>query len=129
MTKSNRTNGCLALTALMLIVLGGCQKEETISYAQNVKPVLDTYCIECHSAGGEGTEASGFSMDSYENLMKGTRNGPMIIAGDSLGSNLLVLMEGRADPTLKMPHGKMKGASQSEIEAIRLWIDQGAKNN
>jgi hypothetical protein len=53
----------------------------------------------------------------------------MIIAGDSLGSNLLVLMEGRADPSIKMPHGKAQGADQEQLETIRRWIDQGALNN
>ena len=98
-------------------------------FAYDVQPVLNKHCLECHKAGGEGFEASGFSMENYEDLMKGTRHGPMIIAGDSAGSNMLVLMEGRADPSISMPHGKMEGASSKELETIRLWIDQGALNN
>jgi len=66
---------------------------------------------------------------SYADLMQGTRNGPMVIAGDSQGSNMLVLMEGRADPSIKMPHGKSVSASKAEIETLRLWIDQGAQDN
>jgi hypothetical protein len=53
----------------------------------------------------------------------------MILAGDSAGSNMLVLMEGRADPSISMPHGKMEGATGKELETIRLWIDQGARDN
>jgi len=53
----------------------------------------------------------------------------MIISGDSEGSNLLVLMAGRADPSLKMPHGKMTSVTGKELETIKLWIDQGAKDN
>jgi len=116
----------LVLTAL---ALAGCKKEETVSYSQDVKPIIDKYCIECHVPGGQGYEASGFSMASYVDLMKGTRNGPMIISGDSLGSNMLVLMEGRADPSIKMPHGKSVSATKEELETIRMWIEQGAKNN
>ena len=113
----------------LLITLSGCKKEESVSFAQDVTPIINKYCIECHVAGGKGFEASGFNMESYDGLMKGTRNGPMIIAGDSAGSNMLVLMEGRADPSISMPHGKMKGATGKELETIRAWIDQGAKNN
>lgn len=117
------------IIVLIPIAIAGCQKEEPVSYAQDIRPILNKYCIECHLPGGEGYVASGFNMDSYEDLMKGTRNGPMIIAGDSLGSNMLVLMEGRADPSIKMPHGKAVSATREELETIRRWIDQGAKNN
>ena len=68
-------------------------------------------------------------MSSYASVMQGTRNGPMVIAGDSLGSNLVVLMEGRADPSIKMPHGSATKVSAAEIETIKTWIDQGARNN
>ncbi len=124
----NKTVG-VACLLLILLALSGCKKEESISYAQDVKPIIDNYCIECHATGGKGFEASGFNLESYEGLMKGTRNGPMVIAGDSAGSNMLVLMEGRADPSISMPHGKMKGATGRELDTIRKWIDQGARNN
>jgi len=68
-------------------------------------------------------------MESYDEVMKGTRNGPMIIAGDVEGSNILVLMEGRADPSISMPHGEQKPVPKQDIETIKTWIDQGAKNN
>jgi hypothetical protein len=85
--------------------------------------------MACHQEGGEGFVASGFSMESYEDLMKGTKYGPMVIAGDSEGSNLIVLMEGRADPSISMPHGSMETVPTRKIQRIRSWIDQGAKNN
>jgi len=118
-----------ALACLLSIAATGCHQERAVSYSQDVKPILEKYCTECHLPGGEGYNASGFSMQSYTDLMRGTRNGPMIIAGDTLGSNMLVLMEGRADPSIKMPHGKSESASSEELETIRLWIKQGAKNN
>jgi hypothetical protein len=115
--------------SLFPLAMAGCGGEQSVSFSQEVKPIIDQHCINCHQAGGEGTIASGLSMDSYENLMKGTRNGPMIIAGDVEGSNLLVLMEGRADPSISMPHGQQKSVPKQDIQTIRSWIAQGAKNN
>jgi mono/diheme cytochrome c family protein len=129
MTIRTRLTGQITLPLLILISAAGCQQEKSVSFAQDVRPILDEHCIECHQPGGAGFEASGFSMESYQTLMKGTNNGPMIIAGDSLGSNLLVLMEGRADPSISMPHGRKVGASKAQIETIRSWIDQGAQDN
>jgi mono/diheme cytochrome c family protein len=127
-----RTPGKWILPAslpIALMVLAGCASEEPVSFSQDVKPILDQNCIACHQEGGEGFNASGFSMMTYEDLMRGTNAGPMVIAGDSLGSNMIVLMEGRADPSISMPHGAMKPVGKADIETIRVWIDQGAKNN
>ena len=124
-----RTAGKLIMLCLLALVITGCGREDAISFSQDVRPILEQNCLECHQAGGRGLKASGFSMETYDGLMKGTNFGPMIIAGDSQGSNMLVLMEGRADPSISMPHGKQDPVSKQDIETIKLWIDQGAQNN
>ena len=132
----NRTGRCdsALLTGMLtagaaLLGLAGCTGEGAVSYARDVEPILRANCLSCHQEGGAGFEASGFSMASYGELMKGTHYGPMIVAGDSEGSNLVVLMEGRADPSISMPHGRVEPVSKADIETIRRWIDQGAKEN
>lgn len=129
MKTTRNATARLALLFCALIGIAGCAKEQPVSFAAEVKPILDRYCVDCHLPGGEGTEASGFSIASYDDVMKGTRNGPMIIPGDPLGSNMLVLMEGRADPSIAMPHDKEVKANDEEIATIRRWIEQGAANN
>jgi len=122
---------CGKFTALCMVplALAACGGEPKVSFSQDVQPILNQNCVECHQPGGQGEVASGFDMTSYEGLMKGTRNGPMVIAGDVEGSNLVVLIEGRADPSIRMPHGKSKPIPKKDIQTIRLWIEQGAKNN
>ena len=116
------------LTPAVLVM--GCG-ERTVSYSKDVHPLLEKYCVRCHSEGegGEGFEKSGLRVDSYEHLMKGTRFGPVVKPGDSFTSALVMLVEGRADPSIKMPHGGGDSPSPEEIEVIKLWVDQGAKNN
>lgn len=111
-----------------VLLLGACERELTMSYSEDVRPILEANCLECHTAGGAGAEKSGFNMDSYAELMEGTRFGPMIEPGESGASNLYLLVAGRADPSIQMPHGKEKLA-RADIETIRIWIDQGALNN
>lgn len=113
-----------------LVALSGCEPaEQEVSYAADVRPILQKYCADCHVAGEPGYEASGLSMESYETLMKGTRYGPVVRPGDSLDSVLTMLVEGRADPSIKMPHGDRPGPTEAEIKMLSLWVDQGAKNN
>lgn len=119
----------LLLAACLPALLAACSNEPAVSYAQDVQPILEKNCLSCHQAGGTGYEASGLSMVSYDDLMKGTNAGPMVIGGDVEGSNLLVLMEGRADPSISMPHGAMDPVPSMDIATIKKWIAQGAKNN
>jgi mono/diheme cytochrome c family protein len=127
--KNIGTSAAFLLSAGLLSGLAACTGEGTVSYARDVQPILQANCLSCHQQGGAGYEASGFSMASYDELMKGTNGGPMIIAGDSAGSNLIVLMEGRADPSISMPHGSADPVGKADIDTIRRWIDQGAKKN
>ena len=119
------------LSASMLVVAGwavAASAEELVSYKLDVKPILQNRCVECHEPGGQGYEASGLDLTSYEGLMKGTKYGPVIVSGDPLTSNLLVLVEGRASPQLRMPHGH-RPLLKLQTEIIRAWIKQGAKDN
>ena len=119
----------LILACLLLAAVVGCGRQDATSFANDVRPILDQYCMDCHRTGEKGDLASGFNMETYKDLMEGTRFGSMIIPGDAQGSNMVILMEGRADPSISMPHGEEKQIAEAEILTIRLWIDQGAKNN
>jgi hypothetical protein len=122
----------ISFLAAALLVLSGCGKKEeapTVSFSNDVKPLLDRYCADCHGEEGVGVDASGFRTDSYEHVMTGTRYGPMVEPGDPLSSSLYRLVSGReVDPSIQMPHGEKK-LLQSEIKLIEDWIRQGAKDN
>ncbi|MCK7580275.1 MAG: hypothetical protein MZV65_34635 [Chromatiales bacterium] len=68
-------------------------------------------------------------MSSYESLMKGTKFGPVIVPGSSLTSALNMLVEGRADPSIKMPHGKERAVRRTRPRRSRSGSTRGAKNN
>jgi mono/diheme cytochrome c family protein len=124
-----------ALTVAAVIGVGvatpmsrACAAGEKMSFAEDVLPIIQGRCAACHRAGGEGYEKSGLDLTSYEGLMKGTKFGRMVIAGDPESSNLMLLLDWRASPELRMPHGKKK-LSTCDRDAIRAWIREGAKNN
>jgi mono/diheme cytochrome c family protein len=126
-----RTSISLALTAALL-ALAGCgqrQDAQTVSYRQDIQPILDRYCAECHTGDGAGVEASGFRTDSYATVMQGTRFGPMIEPGEALSSSFYRLVSGREiHPSIRMPQGKDK-LLDAEVRQIELWIKQGAQDN
>jgi hypothetical protein len=118
----------LTLTVLMaFLALGvGCTRE--VSFKQDVFPILSDNCLACHKAGGEGLAKTGLNMESYEGLMKGTKFGPIVVAGSAVSSTLVLLVERQAHPSINMPKGQPPIAT-AKIKIIRQWIDQGAKNN
>jgi len=117
---------------VLIIILSGlcvsCSNETKISFSQQVMPILKESCFPCHQAGGVGELASGLNVENYQNLMKGTKIGPVIQPGQSFASTLQVLVDHKADGAISMPKGGNK-LSKEKIEIIGKWIDQGAKNN
>jgi hypothetical protein len=123
------------LAALLLIAAGlaACDKVEQpqidkVTYADDVGPILQVRCVECHVAGQPGANASGLLMDSYASLMQGSRFGPVIDPGSAMTSSLYILVSGKDRLTITMPHGK-DPLSDEEIETIRVWIQNGAIEN
>ena len=98
------------------------------SFKEDVMPIFVGRCVSCHQPGGEGQAKSGLDLTSYAGVMKGTKFGPMVIPGDPESSNLMLLLDWRASPELRMPHG-MKQLNSCDRNDIRAWIREGAKDN
>ncbi len=112
----------LLFASLTTSALVGCSK--AVTYA-DVEPLLTEKCGSCHTGDQEGVVTSGFSVASYETVMKGTKLGPVVVAGSSESSTLYRMVAGMTDPKIQMPHsGDSLGDDQ--IATIRTWIDQGA---
>lgn len=123
------TAGFIAATSIIAV---GCSSKE-MSFKNDIAPIIQANCIECHiSPDGAGYKKSGLELSSYEGLMAGTTingvRGAIIIAGNPASSTLLRLVEGKADPSIRMPHNK-KSLKDNEITALKMWVEQGAKNN
>lgn len=120
----------LLLIGAPLLMIGGAgfAAAEHASFSKEILPILSKNCSECHVPGNEGYEKSGLDLSSYEGVMKGTKFGPVVVPGDSFSSNLSVLIEGQADPRIKMPHLRHE-MTKWEKHMIRAWINKGAANN
>jgi hypothetical protein len=119
----------LALSALTVASLQTGCAEKSVTYLGDVKPIIDVNCASCHVPGGAGYEKSGLRMDSYDGLMKGTKFGAVVVPGSSVSSTLYLLVAGKADPSIRMPHGGQDPLTADEIATIRRWVEPGAKNN
>lgn len=124
----------LSRISLAALFLSGIMISEAVaehaSFKNEVLPILNIYCMDCHIPGGEGFEKSGLDLSTYEGIMKGTKHGPVVIPGDAFSSNLMVLIEGRADKSLSMPHnGYRQEPTKKDRQVLRRWIAGGAENS
>ena len=93
-------------------------------YAARVAPILQANCARCH---GGLNRRGGFSIDTKESLLKGSKSGPVIVPGHPEQS-LLVKLVHQADLTEDQrpmpPKGKLADA---EILTLEQWIKAGAQ--
>ena len=123
------THGSNYLTQYMpaglrrLTSLSGQSPSSTSFYAKGINPILDANCVSCH---GESKSEAGLRMDSYELLMKGGKDGPVIIAGSPEKSLLLERVTLSPDHKGFMPAEGKPPLRPEEIALISAWIRQGA---
>ena len=86
-----------------------------------ISGVLNDRCVKCHSGD---KPADGLRLDTYENVMAGTKHGPVVVAGQPAKSPMIRRIKGTAKP--RMPIGGPPWLSKEETAAIEAWIGGGA---
>jgi hypothetical protein len=92
-------------------------------YAQHIHPVLEAKCVACH---GGGSEKAGLRLDSYGNLMRGGKDGAVIISGKPEASMLLARVTLSPGDAHFMPAEGRTPLTSDEVSWIRAWIRSGA---
>lgn len=81
-----------------------------ISFASDIKPIIDANCVRCHAPGGEQESSP---LLTYDDLKKYTSDGDLT----DRTSGTVGLMP---------PDGKM---NECNVTMIKAWVDAGAPNN
>ena len=99
-----------------------------VTYATDIKPILDVSCVKCHS--GEKPKAH-LKLDTLEGVLKGSGHGKVIVPGKSTESKLVLAVAhiGEEDEFMPPPDNKahIPPLTPAQVGLIRAWIDQGAK--
>ncbi len=97
-----------------------------VSFANDVYPIFEHRCVKCH--GGEDSDGEqrieeGYNMLTYEDIMLGSWNGPVIEPSDVEASYLIEQIVS-GDMPKREPRLLPK-----EIRVISEWVAAGAPNN
>src|SRR5689334_17784758 len=74
-------------------------KQKDVTYAKDIKPLLEASCFRCH---GERDKKGGLRLDSLEAALKGGKDGKVIEPGKSDKSPLVISVS-QLDPETAMP--------------------------
>ena len=135
--KSNQFTLAALAATFSLVVAASAQDaalppastKADVTYATDIKPIFDANCAKCHS--GDRPKAR-LHMDTLEGILKGTKQGTILTAGD--GANSLIVKA--VTHQLKDKDGWMppmpnkagaKTLTPEEIGLVLAWINQGAK--
>lgn len=90
-------------------------------FLANVKPVLTDRCMGCHR---DGRSEAGLNLTSMSKILTGAEHGPVLTPGSPQTSPIYTVLSG-LHPKSRMPKTGDR-LTPEQIEAIRLWIQQGA---
>lgn len=97
-----------------------------VDYYDEIQPIFDNSCISCHGPGGQ----SGVSLVDYDAVMNsvGNQYGENIVQPEEPDESPIVdkIESDNPEYGVRMPQGGPY-LDDDEIEAIREWIEEGAK--
>jgi len=123
--------GPLLLVCCFLAACGeNIEDIENVSFKADIQPILNDHCTLCHSSH---TALGNINLESYEAMMASrylNRKQPIALAGKPLESRLDLVVHSR-NPAIRMPppSADLNRLTEVEIAKIRIWIEEGAKNN
>jgi mono/diheme cytochrome c family protein len=92
-----------------------------VSFAEDVQPIFSQNCLPCHS--GTPDAKSSYALASYkEAIGPGKDLLPNVVAGNADSSLLYQMVN-----VCKMPPAGPLG--QDQVELVKKWIAEGAKDN
>ncbi len=127
----------LVLTAILLLApllpvthaLSQCAADDRseparpVDYKREIKPLLFQKCAACHGALKQN---SGLRLDAGELIRKGGDSGQVLVPGESSNSMLIKRVTDRDHSVRMPPEGQGEKLSESQVDLLRRWIDQGA---
>jgi mono/diheme cytochrome c family protein len=97
--------------------VAGTDAADKLRFSRDIAPILVANCTGCHNGQRKDTA---FNLTSYQRLMAGGKEGPVIAPGKPDQSKLVQLVRER-----EMPRGQNRLSDQA-IETIAKWVAQGA---
>ncbi|HEY3862064.1 MAG TPA: DUF1553 domain-containing protein [Verrucomicrobiae bacterium] len=108
---------------------GSLAAADTISYNNQIGPILSEHCFHCHGpdSGSRKPKKFPLRLDRPDMAFQARDNGkPVIVKGDPSASELVRRVSATDDDVMP-PVSEANPLNSSQIALLREWISQGAK--
>ena len=105
---------------LIAMTPGALIAAEPVDYSKQIRPIFEKHCVSCH---GAIKQKAGLKLDIGKRVLKGSLNGAVVIAKNSVESKLIHALKGKKGAEPMPPTGVLEAA---EIALVARWIDEGA---
>ncbi len=92
-------------------------------YASQIQPIFKSQCYKCHAGM---FHRGGLKVDTPENILKGGRDGAILVPGHPEQSMLIRLIRHEGPPENPMPMPPHSKLSDADIATVTKWIQEGA---
>jgi mono/diheme cytochrome c family protein len=113
---------CLLALLARQSVAAPVPPEHAKFFESRVWPLLVENCQSCH---GEKKQKGGLRLDSAAGLLKGGKNGAVVVAGRPEDSKLILAVSYK-DKDLQMPPEDEGRLSAQQVEILTQWVAMGA---
>jgi mono/diheme cytochrome c family protein len=97
--------------------------QEAVAYADIIQPLLQTKCYGCH---GKNKQKGRLRMDDTLRLMKGGKDGAVIVPGNVSKSEMVRRTSLPREDDDHMPPKEKPQLTQDQVALIHWWISTGA---
>ena len=97
--------------------------QEAYVYNDVIRPIFQTKCFSCH---GANKQKGKLRMDDSLLLMKGGKDGKVILSGNAKESEMIKRLLLPVDNEDHMPPKEKPQPSENQIALLEWWISQGA---
>lgn len=97
--------------------------DPTTFYGARVQPILSQHCVGCH---GPSKHKAKLRLDSYDGVMRGSKDGPVIKVGNPQASELFHRVTLPPTDDDFMPAEHKPPLSPNEVRRLAIWISSGA---
>jgi mono/diheme cytochrome c family protein len=119
----------------VLLVFAGCviapmlsaAEQPTVDFNRDLRMVLSNNCFQCHGPDEEQRKANLRLDDLTEALAKGDSGRPAIVPGEPEKSELIRRITSPDAEDRMPPAGSGKHLTDTEIQLLTQWVQQGAK--
>ena len=97
--------------------------EEAVVYSDIIQPLFENKCYSCH---GKRRQKGGLRIDQPDRLMKGGKDGVVIVPGNAERSDMIRRLLLAREEEDHMPPKEKPQLKEHEIALIHWWISAGA---